>query len=369
MTSGMNRRRYLDLVRGIAVLIMIEAHVIDSWTRAADRADPWFGRSLILGGFGAPLFLFLAGVAVSLSAGSKARRTGDDASASGAVQKRGLEIFFLAFVFRFQALIISLSPARSLLRVDILNIMGPAIAATAWLWGSVRSRRARLVVLGSAAVILALITPIVRALAWLHFLPDFIEAYIHPVPYLTNFAVFPWAAFVPAGAVAGVLIDDARDRVRETRLNIAFGAGGAALALGAYGASFLPSPYPHSNFWTTSPSFFFLRLGLLVSAVAAAYLWEQRRDAHQKWSPLRTLGRSSLFIYWIHVEMVYGLISIPLHGSLSLGQAWIALFLFWLLILLLTIAKDRTVRWWRLRKAGLKSEFGQSAANIGTGTA
>ena len=49
MTSSAARRTYLDVLRGVAVLIMIEAHVIDSWTTAADRGSRAFGRSLILG--------------------------------------------------------------------------------------------------------------------------------------------------------------------------------------------------------------------------------------------------------------------------------------------------------------------------------
>ena len=89
MSGSAGRRTYLDLLRGVAVLIMIEAHVIDSWTRLADRGSAAFGRSLILGGFGAPLFLFLAGVSVALSASSKARRHGDEDQAAVAVEKRG----------------------------------------------------------------------------------------------------------------------------------------------------------------------------------------------------------------------------------------------------------------------------------------
>ena len=69
MTPPASRRTYLDVLRGIAVLIMIEAHVIDAWTRVADRRSRAFGESLILGGFGAPLFLFLAGIGVVMSAG------------------------------------------------------------------------------------------------------------------------------------------------------------------------------------------------------------------------------------------------------------------------------------------------------------
>ena len=40
MTSSTVRHAYLDWVRGLAVLIMIEAHVLDAWTHAADRSRP-----------------------------------------------------------------------------------------------------------------------------------------------------------------------------------------------------------------------------------------------------------------------------------------------------------------------------------------
>ena len=131
------------MLRGVAVLIMIEAHVIDSWTRPPIAASRAFGESLILGGFGAPLFLFLAGIGVVMSAGSKARRSGDPrAAASRAVQKRGLQIFALAFVFRFQSYVLGHAPAWTMLKVDILNIMGPAMIAAAALWALGRGPRA-----------------------------------------------------------------------------------------------------------------------------------------------------------------------------------------------------------------------------------
>ena len=98
------------LLRGLAVLIMIEAHVLDSWTRFPDRQTRQFAYAMVLGGFGAPLFLFLAGVAVPLSAGSKSRRTGDAGCGRfRAVVRRGLEVFGLAFLFRIQAWVLGWS--------------------------------------------------------------------------------------------------------------------------------------------------------------------------------------------------------------------------------------------------------------------
>jgi uncharacterized membrane protein len=347
MSTPLGRRTYLDVLRGLAVLVMIEAHVIDSWTRVADRGSKAFGWSLILGGFGAPLFLFLAGVAVPLSAGSKARRTGDDRRAAVAVQRRGVEIFLLAFLFRLQAMLLSGGSLETLLKVDILNIMGPAIVATAFLWRLASSTERRLVAFAATTAAIAFSTPIVRAFGWLAWLPDPVEGYIRPIPGLTNFSLFPWAAFVPAGAVAGVLIDRARASVEEARLNAGFALGGALLASAAYAASFLPTPYARSDFWTSSPSFFLMRVGIMTVAIAVAYAWEQRPGAGRRWSPMRLLGQTSLFIYWIHVEMVYGLISTPLHRALTLVQAWGALGLFCLFMLLCAAAKVRVANWWK----------------------
>ena len=87
---------------------------------------------MVLGGMGAPLFLFLAGVAVVLSAESKLRKTGDVQAAWTAARNRGWQVFGLAFLFRLQSYILSgFFSAASLLKVDILNIMGPAIAMAA----------------------------------------------------------------------------------------------------------------------------------------------------------------------------------------------------------------------------------------------
>ncbi len=46
--------------------------------------------------------------------------------------------------------------------------------------------------------------------------------------------------------------------------------------------------------------------------------------ARPRFSPLQQLGRTSLFIYWIHIELIYGLMVRPLHKSLTLrpGMDW-----------------------------------------------
>jgi len=366
MAETSERRGYLDWMRGVAVLVMIQAHVIDSWTRDASRSGQGFRNAVVLAGFAAPLFLFLAGVASVLAAESKRRRTGSDAIAAGAVRRRGLEIFALAFLFRLQAYL--LAPGATLagiFKVDILNIMGPSIVATATIWELARTRTNRIVALALVTISIGIITPIIREAAWPLALPDQMEWYLRPAVGRATFTIFPWAGLLVAGGLVGLLLNST-DGVRERSwMMAAFGIGGATLALVSYEMSFLPSMYARASFWTTSPTYFFLRIGIMMMIIPIAWLWDRRRvwlrRAH--WSPLEELGRSSLFAYWIHVEMVYGFLSYPLHRQLSLEGSFAAWALFSLLIFGLVRLKNRLVamrhagslglRWNRLSRPNL----------------
>ena len=341
MTPAGTRREYLDWLRGLAVLIMVEAHTLDSWTRVEERTRAAFGWAMVLGGFGAPVFLFLAGIAQALAAGSRVRKGHSDAEAAAMMRKRGWQIFGLAFLFRLQSMLISGGTLLSLLKVDILNIMGVSMLAAAVLWGAGRSRWSRALLLAGAAVAVAMLTPIIRATSVLSPLPDAIEAYLRPFPGRTTFTLFPWGGFLLAGGAIGIWLDAARDEWQERMANLGFAALGLAIAAGGYAASFLPPIYAETNFWTSSPTFFFLRLGILVLTIPLAYVWNLLPG---RWSPLRELGLSSLFVYWIHVEMVYGVISTPLHKQLTFEQAAAAFAVFSLFLYGLVKVKERVVR-------------------------
>ena len=348
---------------------MIEAHTIDSWTRSADRVRPSYKWALVLGGFGAPIFLFLAGVALALAAGSRKRRGMSDEDAARRATRRGLEVFGLAYLFRLQSILISGGGLRAFLKVDILNVMGVAMLIAAWLWRVSRTTGGRILAMAAATLIVAMFTPPIRTAHWLDWLPDSIEAYLRPSPGRTTFTIFPWAGFLFAGVLAGMWLD-AGDRAGEGRRNVfllVVGVTGAALA---YAASYLPPLYAQTSYWTSSPTFFFVRLGIITALVPVAYAWSLLASAGTltdpagtgsltSWSPIREMGVSSLFVYWIHVEMVYGVLSTPLHRALTFEQALVAMVLFAAFLYGLVRLKQRG-RWPRI---GEKStEFGSYRA-------
>ena len=213
---------------------------------------------MILGGFGAPLFLLLAGVSVSLSAASKLGRTGDRRRAAVAVMRRGLEVFLLAFVFRIQAWILGWASRGHAaagghpqhhgsgdrrLRGHLGRMSAPL--AGAWLpslaqrWQRLSSRRSPGRRPASPAI------------------PDPIEAYLRPTGSMTSFAIMPWAALRlrrrSARRPARRGPTPAMTRSSEARLNLGFAIAGTVLAAGSYAAASLPPLYSGSSFWTTSP--------------------------------------------------------------------------------------------------------------------
>ena len=73
-SPGQGRLGYLDWLRGLTVLVMIEAHAFDAWTRPDRRRASAYGWLMVLGGMAAPAFLFMAGIAVALGAAAHMRR-------------------------------------------------------------------------------------------------------------------------------------------------------------------------------------------------------------------------------------------------------------------------------------------------------
>jgi uncharacterized membrane protein len=430
MTERPGRRGYLDWMRGLAVVVMVFWHTLDAWTTPVDKASGAFWYCQLIGGFGAPIFLFLAGVSVALAAGSRLRKglraspgpgpgvapadagpppglrpasaqplpgllpasagtrpglppasaqplpglppasaqpmpgRGQAWAAAWPMVRRGGWIWVLAILFRVQSdvlggrtsigqlLVLDIVRGNTL-KVDILNVMGPAIAGAAVLWGLARTPRWRIAASVAAASLFAFATPSIRAWTALDGLPDALEGYLRPFAGRTTFSFFPWAGFVFAGAAIGVLIDRTRDAVSERRLIAWFGAGGVALwilsAVSAHG----PSWFGPSDFWRTAPSFFFLRVGILVAGIAACYLWEARPRllGADPFSPMRQFGVTSLFVYWIHVEMAYGGLSQPIRGQLPLPVALVAFLLFLTAMLGLSLLKTAVADRWRTRRS------------------
>src|SRR5258708_8755846 len=102
MTSSRRRLAYIDWMRGLACVLMVQTHCYDSWLSADAKRSEFFRYSQMGGTLPAALFIFLAGVSVALVT-EKSREAGVARNeVARQVMWRGAEVFGLGILFRLQ---------------------------------------------------------------------------------------------------------------------------------------------------------------------------------------------------------------------------------------------------------------------------
>jgi acyltransferase len=122
---------------------------------------------------------------------------------------------------------------------------------------------------------------------------------------LSIFPLFPFGAFLIAGAVTGHLFLTAREKGREPEFfDWVLASSVLAAAFGLFFDVLPVQIFPHHDFWKASPNFFIIRLGIvLMLTFAFAYV---RRVPPLMTRQLVVLGQASLLVYVVHMVLVYG---------------------------------------------------------------
>jgi uncharacterized membrane protein len=148
------------------------------------------------------------------------------------------------------------------------------------------------------------------------------------------FPLFPWLAYPLIGACVGMLLERKRAAGNS--------AEGLALRLAALGlvlALLTCEALPHGHRWVTSWPLLTQPLRVLYRACAVLALGGVSvmlaRGRPPGLGPLLELGRASLFVYWIHLELAFGTLSRPLAHRLDyagwpLGLLGLVVLMVWL---------------------------------------
>jgi hypothetical protein len=342
MTTVSNRLGYLDWVRGLAAVVMLQGRVFDSFLRTDLHGSGAFTVSQFAGGMPPAVFLFLLGITFAFLMDSQERKGVSPAARWRTGMKRAGYLFAVAFLFRLQlwAFATGQSPWTDLLRVDVLNCMGFALLVFAAMAFFRTAERIRLcAILGFA---IAVASPVVSGLEGAG-LPWIVHGYLLPDHLLFGF--FPWAAYVAFGMSAGSILRIARTDQIPTVMQW-FAWGGLAMAFSAYTFSGMGiSIYAKSDFWLNSPALVLIKVGVVLILIAFAWIWNVQRPV-QSWSWVRQFGLSSLLVYWVHVELIYGRALGALKGFLTVPETVLAAALTILLMLGLSMVwTNRTTVW------------------------
>jgi uncharacterized membrane protein len=339
-----SRLTFLDWARGAAVVVMLQGHVFHSFNRTSLRTDGPFMLSQFFGGIGPAIFLVLTGITLSFLMDGRERQGLGPMGRWKAALRRSAYLFTLAFLCRLQlwAFAFGQSSWTDLFRVDILNCMGFAIALMSVMAIFTTAERVRLC--AGLGVAIAAAAPLVSAIDW-RWLPPQVSAYF--VPSYQYFAFFPWAAFIAFGISIGSILrlvkQDQMNRVMQWGGLMGFG-----LIIGGQYFSNMPySLYPKSEFWLDSPGLIVIKLGVVMLVIGFAYLWTALPLA-ASWSWVRQLGTTSLLVYWVHIELVYGRWFGYYKESLS--NVWCGIAAVIVILLMVGLSLLRT-RWSSIRVA------------------
>jgi hypothetical protein len=322
---------------------MLNGHAFHAFTRNDLRNDGPYVITQFMGGMPPAVFLFLLGVTLAFLMDSSERKGLSAGARVAASLRRAGYLFLVAFLFRLQLWLFGLptSPWTDLLRVDILNCMGLAVAVLSLM--GVFSTLERVRLSGALGFAIAGLSPLVSQLDWSS-APVLAKLYIAPDP--AAFGFFPWAAFVAFGMSAGSIIRllsaDQFDRAAQWCAITGFGL----VFAGRYCASFPYSVYAKSDFWLDSPWLTLIKTGVVLIVVSFAYLWT--RHAEGRWSWVRQFGMTSLLVYWVHIELVYGRWFWFWRENLTVAQVIACSAVLVLLMLFLSLARTQWRNWARL---------------------
>ena len=338
---------------------MIQTHLYDAWVSdGVKRVSVAYGWTRFWGGVPARLFLLLVGVSMAIRFEGQIAKKVDRATMVRGMVKRGFEIFLLAYLFRLQEFTLSGfgGDPMNLFRIDILNCIGASMMAIAFVVAPRKGRPQIAVALIATAVVVGL-GPIIGPWHFPDFIPRPISSYFGGERPMAWFPLFPWAAWPLCGVAIGhIWVRQARiSKRREAMAFILSGIVGVALI---YGVTLVRKinpyiiHYPSDLVQQMGPGAFLYRLGMI--GPMATLGWLVCRLLGDRFSVMRQLGRTSLLVYWIHVDLCYGLVSGRLHGRLSMAWATVGFVAMTGLMLAVSIYKTKHIGVWKRRLAAIR---------------
>lgn len=315
------RYTFIDLLRGWAIILMIEPHVFNTFLLPELKQTGWFSIVTFINGLIAPAFLFVSGFVFEISSGSKL----DD--------MRKFKLPFWKKLWRIISIILigyalhlpykSLSKIinkatpeqmQSFFAVDVLQCIGVGLLVLFALRLIIRSDKIYYYTLIVLTVVVTFVSPI--------FWKTEFTNYLHPVfaNYFNRlngslFPVFPWLNFILTGAIFSKYFLNAAAKNNESKFIKATTITGIIMLLS--GHLFYSGLFPGSlTSILPNPVFFIERLGYVLFFAALCWYYANWRKTRKSF--VIDASRESLLIYWLHLLIIYS----SMFGGKSLANSF-----------------------------------------------
>ncbi|MDD8017502.1 MAG: heparan-alpha-glucosaminide N-acetyltransferase domain-containing protein [Bacteroidota bacterium] len=311
MPHSKQRYLFIDLLRFMAVFFMIQGHVFDALLSREVKSLSLYYIHDFFHGFIAPMFLFASGVAFGVSTFKKWE---EHIVVSRHVWKRvGKFLGLIAIGYALHLPYFSLKKIleettqkefNAWLQVDALQCIAVTLLLLQMVILIVKDEKLFVRFLAVGAGLVIFLSPILWSMHLTTVLPLWIVSYIN---FENNswFSLFPWSAYIFSGIIFASLFINAKEHRHAMALMQKNVAVSSAVIIVSIIAAMTPfSVYPAHDFWKVNPTVIFARIGAVSMVTSSVFFAEHSVKIRSRLPQL--MGRESLFIYIIHLLIIYG---------------------------------------------------------------
>jgi len=310
--ASKNRIIFIDLIRAFAVLNMVQGHTIDLLLAPEYRSfDSWIYTLWHTNrGLTAPIFLFTAGTVFTYLFRLQRVPFAENPRVKRGL-KRSLLLLFVAYIMRYPTPTIvywgfvTKVQLDIFFTVDVLHLISIGLAMILLLCyiSEKLGGRDKTVFLTFTLLIITTYY-FTEQINWLDYMHRGLAGYLSRNAG-SFFPIFPFLAYLTAGALLGSLLAGKPNIFRQTKFSITLFGIGTALIILALAEDMIEVYFTGvSNLWTTSPSLVILRLGIVLIVNSIFTFIAARLESIPR--ILILLGRNTLLIYVVHLMILYG---------------------------------------------------------------
>lgn len=311
-TDQAHRVIFIDLMRAIAVLQMVQGHTVDVLLSSDFRnlEDPIFAVWHFLRGMTAPIFMFTAGTVFTYLFRSVKKPFKENYRVKKGL-RRALLLISLGYMLRyptwkiFDFSEVTFEQWNVFFSIDVLQLIGFSLLILLFILFLSEKMKIKFLfsfIVSTSVIFLA--SPFVYKINWIEFMPEPIAAYFYTSTG-SLFPLFPWSGYVIAGGILGSYLAEHPLVFKTSRFSLILAIfGGAFILIAILSQMILESMNIQIVSPQIEPNTIFFRMGFVFILTAlVSYISLRVNHIPQL---IILAGRNTLLIYVVHLIILYG---------------------------------------------------------------
>ncbi len=303
-----NRLAFVDLHRGIVLLIMIEVHVFNAMLIPPLKETGWFTVLNFINGLVAPSFIFISGFSFILASKKKLEEFRKFGMSFWKQIGRIFLIFIVGYSLRLPYLsllkmkkIATVEQVTASLAVDVLQCIAVGLLIIFIVRIIIKSDKIFKYVLFFLGFVFVWLAPFFWQVDLHKEFPIWFANYFNKKNG-SLFPLFPWLGFMFFSALISMLYLDAKTIGRDKEFFKKLFYASILFILVGHLTLLESSPLrikmPPPNYF-----FFILRLGYILLIFYFSKVFCEHIDMHK--SLILDVSRQSLLVYWLHLQLIF----------------------------------------------------------------